>query len=185
MGLIVGSIIRVKYTRSYRTITVTDDRKSILDMVLISLSGIGMFILPILFIFTSWFDIANYTLPKWAGLLGTFVYGFAIIILWKSHIDLGLNWSPKLQIHSEHKLVTSGIFAMIRHPMYAAHFISAIAQPLLLQNWIVGFSFLGTFIPGYLYRVKREEQMMCDHYGETYQKYTERAGRIIPKILNN
>jgi protein-S-isoprenylcysteine O-methyltransferase Ste14 len=56
------------------------------------------------------------------------------------------------------------------------------AQALLLQNWIAGLSMLVFFLPVYLYRVPREEQMMLEHFGEEYRSYMNRTGRIIPRL---
>ena len=67
--------------------------------------------------------------------------------------------------------------------MYAAHWLWGIAQVLLLQNWIAGLSMLVTVLPLYLVRVPREERMLLEHFGEAYQEYTRRTGRIMPRFL--
>jgi protein-S-isoprenylcysteine O-methyltransferase Ste14 len=79
-------------------------------------------------------------------------------------------------------LVTGGVFKYIRHPMYAAHLLWAVAQALMLHNWIAGFSLLVVTIPQYLFRVNAEEQMMLEQFGEQYKNYMQRTGRIIPRF---
>jgi len=106
----------------------------------------------------------------------------ALFLLWRSHADLGLNWSATLRIRQEHSLVTDGIYRHIRHPMYAAHLLWAIAQGLLLENWLAGWVFLVTFVPLYLLRVTKEEKMMLEQFGLEYRLYISRTGRIIPRI---
>jgi len=66
--------------------------------------------------------------------------------------------------------------------MYAAHGLWAVAQALLLQNWIVGPAFLALSLPLYLLRVPREEEMMLEHFGEEYRSYISRTGRVIPRV---
>lgn len=83
---------------------------------------------------------------------------------------------------AKHALVTQGIYRHMRHPIYAAQWLWGIAQPLLLQNWIAGLAGLVSFLPVYLYRVPREEQMMLEHFGEEYRSYMGRTGRIIPRL---
>jgi protein-S-isoprenylcysteine O-methyltransferase Ste14 len=48
-----------------------------------------------------------------------------------------------------------------------------IAQPLLLHNWIAGLGGLKLFLPIYLVRVPREEQMMIDQFGEAFRAYRQ------------
>jgi len=66
--------------------------------------------------------------------------------------------------------------------MYAAHWLWAIAQLLLLHNWIAGPSFLVTVFPFYLYRVPREEAMLIKEFGGEYREYMNRTGRVIPRF---
>jgi protein-S-isoprenylcysteine O-methyltransferase Ste14 len=108
--------------------------------------------------------------------------GLGIWLLWRSHVDLGRHWSPTLEVRDGHTLVTGGVFSRIRHPMYAAHWVWALGQILLLQNWIVGPSMLALFLPMYFYRVGREERMMLDHFGDEYRGYMKRTGRIVPRL---
>ena len=179
VGFAVGSVIRKVYTAGCRGNKSVDKRKSLVDIILISDVGVGM-ALPLFYLFTPWLDFADYDLPGWLGWIGTAVFAGALFLLWRSHIDLGSNWSAILQIRQEHSLVTDGIYRHIRHPMYAAHLLWAIAQGLLLENWLAGWLFLVSFIPTYLVRASKEEQMMLEHFGEEYREYIGRTGRIIP-----
>ena len=106
----------------------------------------------------------------------------ALFVFWRAHADLGLNWSPSLEIREKHELITKGIYAVIRHPMYASQWLWVIAQPLLLQNWIAGLVDLLIFIPFYLLRVQAEEKMMIEKFGEEYRSYMGRTGAVLPKI---
>jgi protein-S-isoprenylcysteine O-methyltransferase Ste14 len=65
--------------------------------------------------------------------------------------------------------------------MYAAHLLWALAQPLLLHNWIAGFSFLVVIIPHFLLRIGDEEKMMLDNFGDEYSEYMKKTGRFLPK----
>jgi protein-S-isoprenylcysteine O-methyltransferase Ste14 len=182
VGFIVGSVIRKVYTFGCRGSKSVDKRKSVVDIILISAAGVGM-ALPFFYIFTPWLDFANYDLPRWLGWIGTAVFAGALFLLWRSHADLGRNWSAILQIRKEHSLVTNGVYRYMRHPMYAAHLLWAIAQGLLLENWLAGWVFLVTFIPMYLVRVPKEEKMMLEQFGQEYRQYISRTGRMIPYFL--
>lgn len=181
IAYVVISIVRTTQTRRYRRLDVAEDRKTVVDMILLAVSGVGM-IIPLVYVFSSWLDFANYPLPTWPGWLGAVLFAGAIWLLWRSHVDLGRNWTPTLGFREGHALVTAGVFKYIRHPMYAAHLLWGIATALMLHNWIAGFSLLGAMGLQYLSRVRAEEQMMLDQFGEEYEQYMERTGRIFPRF---
>jgi protein-S-isoprenylcysteine O-methyltransferase Ste14 len=156
---------------------VTGKEKSILGLLFL-----GGFLLPLLYSTTSWLDFANYTLPVWAGWIGVVLIAAALYVFWRAHAALGLNWSPTLEIREKHELITRGIYGVIRHPMYASQWVLAIAQPLLLQNWLVGFANLIIFIPFYFLRVQAEEKMMQDSFGDEYRNYMKKTGAVFPKL---
>jgi protein-S-isoprenylcysteine O-methyltransferase Ste14 len=186
IGLIAGSVIRTIYTVRSKKSGIARDRETALDKLLLSFSSLGLLIIPLFYLLSPWLDFADYHLPAWvaltAGMVGAATFTAALWLLWRSHTDLGRNWSPHLEIREGHSLVTQGVFRCIRHPMYAAHWLWGIAQALLLQNWIAGFAMLASFIPIYLARVPREEQMMLEHFGEEYHEYMNRTGRVIPRL---
>lgn len=181
VGFVAGSVIRKIYTFRCRHGKAVRKYKSVVDIILISAAGLGM-TLPLFYIFTPLLDFADYRLPAWLGWIGTAVFAMALLLLWRSHADLGRNWSAILQIRPEHTLVTNGIYRHIRHPMYAAHLLWAIAQGLLLENWLAGWAFLVVFVPLYLIRAPKEEQMMLEQFGEQYRQYISRTGGIIPRF---
>jgi protein-S-isoprenylcysteine O-methyltransferase Ste14 len=182
VGVILASAIRVVYTRQYRQSRIAEGHVTRLDQLLNALPGLGMFVLPLVYVLTSWLDFADYHLPTWAGWIGVALFALALWLLWRSHADLARNWSPKLELMEEHTLVTNGVFRHIRHPMYAAHWLWGVAQVFLLQNWVAGFSMLVCLLPMYVYRVRVEEQMMLEHFGDEYSSYMDRTGRLIPRL---
>jgi protein-S-isoprenylcysteine O-methyltransferase Ste14 len=180
--VVVASLVRVVYTARYRKQTITEDHRTATDALLTSLPGLGMFVVPLIYVLTPWLDFADYHLPTWAGWIGVAIFALAVWLLQRSHADLARNWSPRLELLESHSLVTNGVFRHIRHPMYAAHLLWGIAQVFLLQNWIAGFSMLVTWLPGYFYRTRVEERMMVEHFGDQYRAYMERTGRILPRL---
>jgi protein-S-isoprenylcysteine O-methyltransferase Ste14 len=190
-GFVAGALIRAFWLK--RTPhwwrdeqEIADDRARKLDRPLLALNFLGMQVLPLVYVLTDWLDFADYRLPVGASLaagsVGATIFVLALWLLWRSHADLGRDFSPQLQLREGHSLVTQGVFQHIRHPMYAAHLLWAVAQLLLLQNWIAGPAFLVASIPLYIARIPREEEMMEDEFGEEYRRYMERTGRVVPRI---
>jgi protein-S-isoprenylcysteine O-methyltransferase Ste14 len=135
-----------------------------------------------LYLFTPLLDFANYSLPAFVPWCGTAVMLLALWLFWRSHADLGQNWSVTLEVRKGHELVTHGVYRSIRHPMYASIFLWCIAQGLLLENWLAGWSSFVTFTLMYLLRTPREERMMCEYFGQKYRDYMNRTGRLFPRI---
>lgn len=181
-ALVAEMIIRAPLNKKRKEEKMSEQRVSSQEKIILFLLLIGMMILPLIYSATKWLDFANYSLPPWAGWLGVVMMVGAIVVFWRSHADLGLNWSPSLEIREKHELITRGIYGVIRHPMYASQWLWVLAQPLLLQNWLAGFINLLVFIPFYLLRVQAEEQMMIDRFGEQYKTYMTKTGRVIPKL---
>jgi protein-S-isoprenylcysteine O-methyltransferase Ste14 len=174
-------IVRKVYTSEFRTQDTVIEKKTTIDLILLALNGVAMLI-PLVYVFSSSLDFADYDLPSWLGWIGSGFFLAAILLLWRSHADLGRNWTVTLGLRYKHGLVTNGIYKYIRHPMYAAHLLWAIAQIMILHNWLVAYLFLITFTMLYLLRVHKEEQMMLDQFGHDYEMYIERTGRLIPKL---
>lgn len=181
-ALIVEAIIRIPYNQRRKQIRVSVNRLTSGDSALLGLLFLGMFLLPVVLIFTPWLAFANYTLPDWAGWLGVVLMVASVLVFWRAHHDLGRNWTPTLQILDQQTLVETGLYRWIRHPMYAAQWLWVLAQPLLLQNWLAGLIGALVFVPLYLYRVAHEERMMVEQFGETYRAYMGRTGRVLPKL---
>ncbi len=184
--MIIAEVIRFPHRqrnkREVREKKLAESRINPLDFTLDMLAFAGMELIPLIYIFTSWLNFANYSLPDVLGWLGAAIFVAALWLLWRAHKDLGLNWSPTLQITQEHKLITQGVYHFIRHPIYAAMWLWGLAQVLLLQNWIAGPATLLFYGIVYFRRTPREEQMMIDRFGDEYRVYMRQTGRVIPKL---
>ncbi len=182
LGIAAESVIRAPLNRKRKEQKMSERRVTTQEKAILFLLLIAMFIFPLIFAFSDWLNSANYTLPAWAGWLGILILLGALYVFWRAHADLGLNWSPTLEIREKHELITKGIYGIIRHPMYASQWLWVIAQPLLLQNWIAGWVNLLVFIVFYFLRVKAEEQLMIERFGDEYRAYKKKVGAVIPKL---
>ena len=181
-GLGVTSVVRSYYGKGQKSAAFKDARKENRAVYFfMGLWGIAE-LLPFFYFFSSWLGFADYSLPAWIGLLGAVLFVTAVWLIWRSHADLGRNWSPTLQIREEQGLITAGVYRVVRHPMYAAHILWAISQPLIVQNWLAGWGGLVAMLPVYYLRVEKEEQMMLDHFGDEYREYMSQTGRLFPRF---
>ena len=141
---------------------------------------LAMMVLPLAHLSFGVFSFADYRLPASATALGAVLQLGYLWLFWRSHADLGRNWSPGLELRGDHELITQGVYARMRHPMYAAIWLGAIGQALLLHNWIAGLLVVPTFAAMYVLRVPKEEAMMRARFGAAYDDYASNVGRIWP-----
>jgi protein-S-isoprenylcysteine O-methyltransferase Ste14 len=139
-------------------------------------------LLPLLYLFTPLLAFADYRLPELIPWFGAVIMVISLWVFWRSHADLGQNWSVSLEIREGHHLVTRGVYRYVRHPMYASIWLWGIAQGMMLQNWLAGWSVVPVFAVMYFLRTPREEQMMCETFGEQYREYMRRTGRLLPRM---
>jgi protein-S-isoprenylcysteine O-methyltransferase Ste14 len=86
-------------------------------------------------------------------------------------------------IRQQHALVKTGVYRVVRHPMYASFLLPAIARALLLPNWLVGASGIVAVAVFCTLRVEREELMMAAFFGDDYRSCAARTKRIVPGII--
>ena len=140
------------------------------------------YLLTFIYAFSSLLDFAHLPLPalvRWIGL----PFGVtAVLLLVATHRALGRNWSGILELSERHRLVATGPYSRVRHPMYSAFFCLAGAYALLSANWVIAASNLLAVTLMYVARVSAEERMMIEQFGDEYRAYMQRTGRLIPKL---
>jgi len=181
IGFIIITVVRKIFTARFRNENIAVDNKTALDITLLVLNGIGM-IIPLIYVFSAKLEFTDYSRPEWIGWMGAVLFLFASWLLYRSHADLNRNWIPIVGLRPNHTLITTGIYKNIRHPMYSAHLIWAIAQAMILPNWIAGFSFLIVLTPHIFIRMGVEEKLLIKQFSDEYQDYMNRSGRLLPRL---
>lgn len=182
LTIIAWCAIRYPYLRKAKRHKVARHRRSLEERLLLSGATLGLVVFPALWLLTGWPRALDYPPNKWLCLAGA-VCMLAFLWLFREvHRQLGRNWSITLEIREDHQLVTEGLFKHIRHPMYTSFWLWAVGQALLLPNWLAGLAGLASIAALYFRRVRREEAMMRETFGQQYDVYMNRTKRIIPWI---
>jgi protein-S-isoprenylcysteine O-methyltransferase Ste14 len=182
LGIVAWYVIRYPFERRAKRVQVVKDARSPTDIAGLASALFGLAILPGFYVATGIPETANYPASAWAVALGAIIFGLALWVFRRSHKELGRNWSITLEIREKHQLISSGPYALIRHPMYTSFLLIALGQALLLSNWVVGLAGLIGFAILFFLRVNKEERMMLENFGPQYRTYMERTKRIIPYL---
>jgi protein-S-isoprenylcysteine O-methyltransferase Ste14 len=181
-GAIAWFIIRLPHQRRARKTRIARSARTLREKLLLSCSVTGLGIVPFIYVATGFPRFADYPFHPVQGFLGAAVFLASLWLFYRVHRELGRNWSDSLEVREQHTLVTDGLYACVRHPMYSAFFLWALAQALLLPNVIAGLAgFLG-FGTLFAFRVGQEERLMLETFGEEYRAYMARTKRVIPWI---
>ena len=177
-----GILIRAPHDKQNRLDTKVKSKFDSREKVALLSAVLGATLFPFLYLVTPLLNFANYQVSIWQGLAGIILSIPSTWLFWRSHKDLGRQFSPTLEIKTSHELITSGVYKRIRHPMYTAVLLTSISQLLLLGNWIAGPAYLVGFLFLYFSRINKEEALMLEQFGEQYSAYIHATNRLFPKF---
>jgi protein-S-isoprenylcysteine O-methyltransferase Ste14 len=114
-------------------------------------------------------------LISWIGVL--LCLAGLLFLLW-SLVSFGRSFRVGIDTERPDKLVTTGVFAYSRNPIYAAFWMILLGQFLIFSNWILLLYLVGA---AWLFhrQVLREEAYLREHYGSEYAAYTHRVRRYV------
>jgi len=112
---------------------------------------------------------------SWIGVF--FCLAGLSLLLW-SLISFGQSFRVGIDTEHPDKLITSGVFAFTRNPIYVAFALILLGQFLIFSNWIL-LIYLGAATWLFHRQVLREEEYLKQHYGEEYLEYSNRVRRYL------
>ena len=118
---------------------------------------------------------------QWSGIVTAVVPLFFLIWV---HRHLDRQWSIALELQEDHKLITTGPYRHVRHPMYLGIFAYTIGLMMISMDVLVIMFFAFSIWVNYM-RIPREEQMLIQRFGDEYLEYMKRSGRLLPKLRHD
>ena len=106
----------------------------------------------------------------------------ALLLLLEVHLRLGSSFSTSVHLKERHVLVTSGIYRYIRHPMYLDYCVFVLSTFLVSANWLFGASGILIISSLMTFRLRIEERLLGERFGEAYTGYTAVTGKFIPRL---
>jgi protein-S-isoprenylcysteine O-methyltransferase Ste14 len=105
----------------------------------------------------------------------------ALFAIW-ARLKLGRNWSGRPSVMAGHELITSGPYALARHPIYTG-LVVAFAGTVLADGEWRGVPGVLLVLFAFLVKIRDEEQLMLQAFPEAYPQYRRRVKALIPGVL--
>ena len=112
--------------------------------------------------------------------LAFIIIGLAIMLV--AQITLRRFYSSTLVIRADHQLITHGIYRFVRHPIYlGAIMVVGIGVPVFVSS-LYGLLIMSALIPIFLNRIRMEEELLTEEFGDAYRTYKKTTRKLIPFI---
>lgn len=135
------------------------------------LSFVAQVVLSILFY--------NFLDLNWLLYLGWAVFAAAMVLGWRARVAFetkGAAREGESWLHTR-TVVDTGIYAVVRHPMYLSFLLISLSLVFLSQHWLN--TVLGAVVMGVLYSdMCREEKSSIERFGDDYRQYMEQVPRV-------
>jgi len=112
---------------------------------------------------------------------GLFLLGQTIRVI--SIRALGRFFTVTVRLHPEHHLIQEGIYKRIRHPAYTGLFLGMAGYVTLFAS-VIGYALLIFLaLPAMVYRIRVEEKVLIEKFGDEYREYSRKAKRLVPFLF--
>jgi len=122
-------------------------------------------------------DASQLSAAKVVGLV-LMVTGFTIAFV--AVYKLKRFYSSTLVTREDHRLVTHGIYRFVRHPIYLGVLVILVVAVPVYSSSLWGFLTMSLLIPIFLNRIRMEERLLVDHFGDAYRAYQASSRKVIP-----
>ena len=129
-----------------------------------------------------WLYLQPWPAGLWPFWLGATVMVVGLLFAVWARVCLGGNWSSEVTIKQGHELITTGPYAVVRHPIYTGILTGLLGTAIALSQ-VRGFiAFVLCFLILWL-KLRMEEQWMRSQFGETYATYAHQTAALVPYLL--
>ncbi len=105
--------------------------------------------------------------------------GTAIVLL--AVRTLGKQYSAYITLQEDHELVQTGIYGLIRHPIYLRALLASLGLPLIFRSWLAVPLPLLTFLFVWI-RIRQEQDLLAGRFGADFEAYRRRTWCLIPYL---
>ncbi|MGO9650212.1 MAG: methyltransferase family protein [Terriglobales bacterium] len=103
------------------------------------------------------------------------------VAIWSRKV-LGAEWSRDVELKQGHKLVESGPYRFVRHPIYTGHLLMGLGTAVA-AGLLVAFVGLASFAAGFWIKLNQEERLLQRGFPDEYPAYKARVKALIPYVF--
>jgi len=118
-----------------------------------------------------------------AGIIAMIAAIGSVVLVTSALKTLGKEWSLTARMVEGHKLATNGPYAYVRHPIYTGMLGMLLATGLAFSNWIALLIAIAVFFVGTLIRIRSEEKLLQETFGQEFEDYRRRVPALIPGLF--
>jgi len=119
---------------------------------------------------------------EWVLVIATALTAAGLLLAVWARRCLGRNWSAILAIKEGHQLITTGPYAMARHPIYAGLLLAVAGSAMAIGEWRALLA-AGVALVAFVHKLRLEERWMHEQFGEEYRAYCQRVSALIPLVI--
>jgi len=94
--------------------------------------------------------------------------------------ELGKQFALQARLIEGHELITTGVYGIVRHPIYTAFFAMTLATGLLMSHWIALVAAACIFAIGTRIRTANEDRLLRDAFGTEFLEWKEKVPGLVP-----
>src|SRR3989475_11570279 len=113
--------------------------------------------------------------------LGVALVGLGILLMIWARRHLGHYWSDKVEIKTNHQLISTGPYGRLRHPIYTGMLLGIAGTALAVGEWR-GLAAFVLLLTNYVIKARKEECILPQKFGTAFQEYQRRTGFLIPRL---
>lgn len=115
-------------------------------------------------------------------LLAMLLAALSLALLAAALRHLGQQWRIHAVAAADHKLVTTGPYRLVRHPVLASLLILLVSNAIVISRWIAGVIAFAIYIAGTEIRVRAEDGLLARRFPESFPQYRSRVRAYLPFI---
>jgi protein-S-isoprenylcysteine O-methyltransferase Ste14 len=118
---------------------------------------------------------------QWIADLGAVLFLAGTVLRIAAVRTLGPRHSVWVAVQDNHQLVTTGLYRFVRHPSYVGALLAVFGWALAFRS-VAGLLLALLILPPILTRIRAEERLLMEEFGDTYRTYQRRSWRVLPLI---